>query len=209
MTLSLEKSPRQWRDNAWDRYLSPGRRDAWAAPATADDLREIQAELRRIASRHHGRIEKFVGHVTTSNLARIDHLIAVHICGYVYRPEGGGAPYACPWQTGAGTFSTDATQKWTTDTDLACNLMVRYTPRLRLDIRFGGERHGQIRKARFDEKHPDPSMAGREMPLPDEWPHHVRSYPAIAIIDTFLTAFALQKESAEKPQIAQAKSAPS
>jgi hypothetical protein len=201
MTLSLEKSPRAWRDNSWARYFDPKANAIWTVPATSEDLIELRSDLRRAASIDHGRIDHLMGHVVASHLARIDHLIAVHLCGYEFRPDGrrddpDWGSSCCAWKTGTGTYCGDAPRKWTTDTDLAADLASRYTPHLRLDLRIGGARHGQIRKAHFDDKHPDSTLAGQDVPLPAEWPRKVRSYPAIAIVDTFLTAFAMQKEAA-------------
>lgn len=198
MNLSFEKSPRPWRQRSW---AVPREEGPWSAPATPEDLEALREALRRTAAIEHGRSERLMGHVLPQRLAEIDHLIAVHVCGYEFRPEGGRDrsdwDTSCAWRTGLGTFSHDATMKWTTDVDLAAGLMFRYVPKLRIDLRFGGGGHGTIRKARFGRGHPDPALAGAAVPLPPEWPPGVRRYPAIAMIDVFLTAFAMQKRSAE------------
>ena len=198
MPLSFEKSPRPWRDNwAWRLFEERPKGEPWVAPAAPEDLVEIRTMLRKVASVHRGRLERLDSHRLLRELARIDHLLAVHVCGYEYRPEGRRSDpdwdTSCAWRTGTGTFTSDATEPWSSDLDLACNLVFRYVPRLRLDMRFGGARHGQLRKAHFDVKHP--ALSGREIPLPEEWPHGVARYPAIAVIDVFLTAFAMQKEA--------------
>jgi hypothetical protein len=178
--------------------LSLEPRDLAAAPAASEDLIELRALLRTTAGVRHGRIEHLVSHVLPQRLSSIDHLIAIHILGYEFRPEGqrGGNDWSggLAWRTGLGTYCADATRPWTTNADVAIGLVARYLPLLRLDIRVGGAKHGQIRKARFDERHP--TLAEEIVPLPAEWPYGVSRYPAIAIVDTFLTAFAMQKEAA-------------
>lgn len=200
MPLSLEKSPNPWCDNSLALLLEPARKkDGWSAPASADDLRDLQSELRKAVSHQYGSIGHLMDHAIPRHLARIDHLIAVHICGYEFREESGrSAPdwgYTfCGWKTGTGTYTGDATRKWTTDSDEAMALVRRYSPHLRLDVRIGGARHGQVRKARFGRKHP--TLAGQAIPLPAEWPPAVKRFPAVAIVDTFLTAFAIEKDAA-------------
>jgi hypothetical protein len=201
MALSYEKTPQPWRFDARALVLGkePKKNEPWASPASASDLLELRAMLRQAASLRHGRLERLVQHRLPQELSKIDHLLAVHVCGYEYRPEGLGRSASdwdtnCAWRTGFGAFCAHAPEPWTTKTDLACNLAFRYVPRLRLDLRLGGARHGQLRKAKFDESHP--TLPESDIPLPQEWPHGVARYPAIAVIDVFLTAFAMQKDAA-------------
>jgi hypothetical protein len=193
--LSFEKSPRPW--NGASRLLSGQQADMGAAPATSEDLIELRLQLRATAGIRHGRIEHLVSHVLPQRLADIDHLIAIHVLGYEFRPEGrrgcSGWSGGLAWRTGLGSYCADATRPWTTNADVAFGLVARYLPLLRMDIRVGGAKHGQVRKAKFDEKHL--TLAGETVPLPSEWPYGVSRFPAIAIVDTFLTAFAMQKEA--------------
>lgn len=197
MTLSFEKSPRPWGGSA-ARLLDPEPKDWTDVPATAQDLIQIRLLLRETAGIRYGRFEHLVGHVLPQRLASIDHLIAVHVLGYEFRPQGRrrGNDWCgnLAWKTGLGTYTADATSPWTTNTDVACGLVNRYLPLLRVDIRFGGAQHGQVREARFDERHP--TLAGEAVLLPAEWPYGVSKYPAIAVVDTLLTALAMQKEAA-------------
>ncbi|MGY3582480.1 hypothetical protein ACVIGB_000595 [Bradyrhizobium sp. USDA 4341] len=194
--LSYEKSPRPWRGGTL-RLLSSEPRDLEDAPAASEDLIELRALLRTTAGVRHGRIEHLVSHVLPQRLANIDHLIAIHVLGYEFRVEGrrGSDDWSggLPWRTGLGMYTTDATRPWTTNVDVAIGLVARYLPQLRMDVRVGGARHGQVKRAKFDEKHP--TLAGEIVPLPTEWPYGTSRYPAIAIMDTFLTALAMQKEA--------------
>ena len=196
MTLSFEKSSRPW-GGAAAKLLDLEPKDWTDAPATAEDLIQIRLLLRETAGIRYGRFEHLVSHVLPNRLTCVDHLIAVHVLGYEYRPQGRrrGNDWCgdLPWKTGLGTYTADATSPWTTNTDVACGLVNRYLPFLRMDIRFGGAKHGQVRKAWFDERHL--TLAGEVVPLPVEWPYGVSKYPAIAVVDTFLTAFAMQKEA--------------
>lgn len=195
--LSYEKSERPWK--GLPRLFEPG--DQGDAPATPEDLIEIRLLLRETAGIRHGRFEHLVGHVMPHKLRNVDHLIAVHVLGYEYRPPTKRRENRwhrdLAWRTGLGSYSDDATSLWTTDVDVAFRLVRRFVPLLRMDIRFGGAKHGQVRKARFDEKHA--TLAGQVIPLPEEWAYGVSRYPAIAIVDTFLTAFAMQKAAEEAP----------
>lgn len=190
-TLSRERSPFLDRGGI-EAFLGSDKRVR--VHADADALRAIRDELFRIACREYGRL---FAHARQHDLrTRVDHYVAVYVCGYEYAQDGhDDAGRSFPWRTGTGSYSgADARRDWSGDLQAALMLVGQKCPALRIDIRYGGSGRG-VRAARLSRKHPVPALAGAPVRLPDPMPSHFRSSPAAGVLYVLLEALAMEKEA--------------
>lgn len=162
--------------------------------ADAPTLRAIRDELFRIACRDYGRL---FGHARLHDLrVRVDHYVAVYVCGYEYAECGHeDVGRSFPWRTSVGGYSgAEACRQWCEDLDAAVLLATHKCPHLRLDVRFGGKERG-LRRARLSRSHPVGALAGAEIVLPDPRPGFFRSSPAAGVTYALLEALAMEKEA--------------
>jgi hypothetical protein len=161
--------------------------------ADAATLRLIADELLRIARQDYGR---HFEHARLQELrGRVDHLVAVYVCGYRYAEDGHpDAGRSFTWETDLGSYSgPEMCRRWCEDFEVAVGLAAFKCPDLRLDLRFGGRNRG-LRRARFSRSHSVPALAGAAIALPDPMPAFFRHSPAAAVTYVLLQALAMEKE---------------
>ncbi len=168
-----------------------------AVPGDPATLRAIAGLMAGILSQ---RRSAAVAHWTENELKEVDHLLAVHVFGYEFneqeRPDEDGDRWT--WRMpGLSSDSTSPVRPWTRDMAAAAAMSRWYCPALRMDVRVGGRRHGQVRSARFARSAPF-GLAGAPVPLPEAWPVAVRDYPTATLVFAFLEAVCQEKEAAQR-----------
>jgi hypothetical protein len=168
-----------------------------AVPGDPATLRAIGDLMAGILSQRRSRA---VAHWTENELKEVDHLLAIHVLGYEFnereRPDEDGDRWT--WRIpGLSSDSTSPVRPWTRDMAEAAHMARRFCPGLRMDVRVGGRKHGQVRSARFARSAPF-GLAGAAVPLPENWPAAVRDYPTATLVFAFLEAVCQEKEAAQR-----------
>ncbi len=170
-----------------------------AIPADALTLRIIRDAVYAVADE---RVPQVIAHARAHRLRECEHLIGIHVMGYEFnedeRPDSDGDRWK--WRTGLGCYTDDPIRPWTRDLSDATHLASWLCPHLRLSLRLGGARNGQVSKAAFSKRHPLPGLAGAAVPLPQRWPAAVREIPAVGVVLAFLEAAAMEKDAAAEAQ---------